>query len=110
MAPFDVKVVTSMTGAVTTNFFANAPEYHLPPMSRYMPVEKHIANLAKAHDPNTTVTAEHYAQQVVGDVLGGASGRIWRGGMATVMRWAVMVLPTWVIVRLVRIRVGVSGC
>lgn len=110
MAPFDVKVVTSMTGAVTTNFFANAPEYHLPLTSRYMPVETHIADLAKGHDPNVTVTVEHYAQKVVGDVLGGASGQIWRGGMATVARWAVMVLPTWVIVRLVRVRVGVGGC
>lgn len=44
-------------------------------------------------------TAEKYAEKVVGDVLGGASGRVWRGAMATSVRWVVMLMPTWLLVR-----------
>jgi len=103
MAPLGVKVVTAMTGAVTTNFFANASEYHLPPASRYTPVEKNIADMAKGIDPATRITAEEYAERVVGDVIGGASGRIWRGTMATTVGWLVILTPTWLRVRLMRI-------
>lgn len=102
MAPFDVKVVTAMTGAVTSNFIANAPEYHLPPASCYTPVEKNIADMVKGINLPTPIRAEEYAERVVGDVIGGANGKIWRGAMATTAGWLVMVTPTWLLVRLMR--------
>lgn len=103
MAPVGVKVVTTITGAVNTNFFANALEYHLPPTSSYIPVEKIIADLAKGIDPSRQITAEQYAERVLRDVMGGASGKIWRGKMATTVRLVMVGMPTWLLARPTRV-------
>jgi len=39
-----------------------------------------------------------YAERVVRDLLGGANGRVWRGELTVVVRWAVRVVPVrWVV-------------
>ncbi|KAK9364913.1 hypothetical protein V1509DRAFT_451451 [Lipomyces kononenkoae] len=98
MAPFGVKVLTVMSGTVDSNFFRNVPEYKLPTTSRYIPAEKSIAVRAQGEDIQDGMNAEKYAEMVVNDILQGAYGKIWRGNMASVVRYASMMLPTFILV------------
>jgi len=100
LKPLGVKVVTVITGSVGTNLFANAPEHHLPEGSRYAPAEKEVAARATGNDVGAqNMPVDDYARSVVGDVLGGSTGRIFRGKMATMVRVVTTVFPTSLIVR-----------
>ncbi|KAK3692078.1 oxidoreductase [Podospora appendiculata] len=98
LKPFGVKVVTVITGAVETKLFANAPEHHLPVGSLYAVAEKEIASRATGTDVGAqTMSREAYARSLVGDVLHGATGKVYRGKMATLVRLVTSLFPTWVI-------------
>ncbi len=86
MAPFDVKVVTVITGVVGTNIMTNVSEIKLPPDSQYWPVEKNIAARARGVDVRKKMRKGAFAEKVVTDVLGGANGKIWRGELASTIR------------------------
>ncbi|KAK9482080.1 hypothetical protein V1527DRAFT_477521 [Lipomyces starkeyi] len=97
MAPFGVKVLTVVTGVVESNFFENTPEYKLPATSRYKPIEARIATRARGEDYQSRMNAQKYAHRVVNDVLQSASGKIYRGKMASIVRYASAYLPTFVL-------------
>ena len=100
LVPFDVKVVTVMTGAVKSNFFINSAVFKLPSTSPYMPLEKKIAPLAEGRVPDDKLKMDphKYAERVVSDVVGGAKGKIWRGRLAT-CTWLVSIfLPGFILV------------
>jgi 1-acylglycerone phosphate reductase len=42
--------------------------------------------------------SEDYAEKVVGDILGGATGKIWRGSGAPIKRYLSPILPQSVVV------------
>ena len=92
LAPFGVKVLTIMTGAVKTNTLAEGKNFKLPPSSLYSSIEKVIAARAMGEDGVPRTDASAYAEQVVSEVLGGADGRIWKGSFASVNRF----LSSWV--------------
>ena len=94
LAPFGVTVLTVNTGAVSTNGFANGVNFKLPPTSRYKSIEKEIAARARGEDGTPRMEASVYAEKVVGDILGGCSGQVWRGGYASVVRWVLSRLPS----------------
>lgn len=78
MAPFGVKVLTILPGPVHTNM--NNPTTLAPSTlpgddSIFKPAEK---NIAEAHVP-VRMPAEKFAEKVVGDILSGATGVVWRG-------------------------------
>ena len=98
MKPFGVKVVTVITGSVESNIFVNAPEHHLPPGSLYGSAEKAIANRATGKDVNQHSTREDFAHSLVSDILGGASGKVYRGKMSTTARLVLTYMPTFIIV------------
>jgi 1-acylglycerone phosphate reductase len=81
MTPFNVKIMAILTRAVNTNFYANARsnDFKLPPTSRYLPLEETVRKYANGED-HTAVSARQYADKVVGDILGGAKGKIWNIG------------------------------
>lgn len=93
LAPFGVKVVTVQTGGVSTNTFAAGAQFKLPQTSRYKSVEKEIAARAKGEGGTPQMTPSVFAEKVVGDVLGGANGPIWRGGYASIVRIVSSWLP-----------------
>ncbi|KAK9428985.1 hypothetical protein V1505DRAFT_314633 [Lipomyces doorenjongii] len=97
MAPLGVKVLTVVTGTVDSNFFVNTPEYKLPSTSRYMPVEKSIVARARGKDIQSGMNKEKYADSVVNDVLRGVNGKVWRGKLASIVRYASTYLPTFVL-------------
>lgn len=99
LAPLGVKVMTLMTGVVTSQIFDNAPQNSLAETSYYTPAAEEIAALTSGrmvvpHAMSATV----YAQRVVDDALGGRSGLRFRGNMASVVQWATWLLPTWLMV------------
>ena len=94
LAPFGVTVLTVNTGGVRTNGFADGANFKLPPTSRYKSIEKEIAARARGEAGMLWMESSVYAEKVVGDVLGGCSGQIWRGGYAWVVRWVLSRLPS----------------
>ena len=42
--------------------------------------------------------AEMYAESVVGNVLAGKEGNIWRGTFASILRYCYMILPGFLMV------------
>lgn len=95
LAPFSVKVLTVVTGGVTTSFLANSTVPDLPPQSRYLAVTKEFKALAKGEDGLDRTPSDKFADDVVRDVLSGCSGKTWRGAKATLTRYATPVLPMW---------------
>lgn len=106
MAPFGVKVMTVHTGAVSTNNFATGKNFKLPETSRYKSIEKEIAARARGEDGVPRIEAAEYAERVVGDVLGGSTWQIWRGGYASIVRYTSAWFPASVSVS----RVGTVSC
>ena len=98
LAPFGITVVTVNTGAVRTNGLANGANFKLPPTSLYKGIEKQIAARARGDDGMPRTEPSVYAERVVGDILAGASGQIWRGGYASVVRFMLSKLPAWIAV------------
>ncbi|CAF9919647.1 hypothetical protein IMSHALPRED_004685 [Imshaugia aleurites] len=93
LAPFGVGVVTVNTGAVNTNTLASGANFKLPAGSVYKSIKKEIAGRARGEDGTPRMEPSVYAEKVVGDVLGGARGQIWRGGYASIVRFALSKLP-----------------
>ena len=98
LAPFGVKVSTIITGAVETNIMTNGPAVKLPSGSLYKATEKTILARARGEDVAGKMKPTEYADSVVSDILGGATGKVWRGGMASMVRHSTSILPTYVIV------------
>jgi 1-acylglycerone phosphate reductase len=90
LEPFGVKVITVMLGNVKTNM-SDASTLPLPKESRYLAVEDTIK---AAHGKFTFVPVEVFAKQLVDKVLGGATGKVWGGQNASLIRWLVPFLPT----------------
>jgi NAD(P)-dependent dehydrogenase (short-subunit alcohol dehydrogenase family) len=98
MAPFGVKVVTVAAGTVETNIFRRSDEPILPADSLYKAAEKEIQGLADGSLVKAAMPPAKFAKKVVDDVLGGATGTIWRGKFATVGWFMFSFMPSWLIV------------
>jgi 1-acylglycerone phosphate reductase len=100
MKPLGVKVVTVICGAMETNLFANSPEHRLPADSLYKAAEKEIAMRATGRDVTQRSKCVDFARDLVKDILQGSSGKVYRGAMASSIRFASTCVPTSVLVRL----------
>jgi 1-acylglycerone phosphate reductase len=83
-APFNVKVVTVITGAVKSNLIDNIAVIHVPESSPYFPIREAIEKrtfLAGDKD----MPGEEYAKRVVNDLLRGPRPLLWRGTFATLV-------------------------
>ncbi|KAK5167336.1 uncharacterized protein LTR77_007035 [Saxophila tyrrhenica] len=110
LAPFDIKVLTLVTGAVKTEFYTNIKEggkpITLPPDSPYNPIRKHIETMMngslagmKGHDRlqvtrSTIATALRYSW---------LSTRYVRRGFGALKIWLMqLLLPVWLVDRWAR--------
>ncbi|KAB8274791.1 hypothetical protein BDV30DRAFT_248340 [Aspergillus minisclerotigenes] len=98
LAPFGVKVVTVTAGTVQTNIFRPVEEIPLPPDSIYKAASKQMVGIANGKLIQGAMAPAEFAKRVADDVLGGATGVIWRGTMATIGRIMYTLLPTWLMV------------
>ncbi|GKZ26391.1 hypothetical protein AbraIFM66951_003153 [Aspergillus brasiliensis] len=94
LAPFGVRVVTIMTGVVGSNLWTRAPELNLEG-SRYAAASKEMMDIATAANTGGTMPCSEYARRVVDDLVGGKTGLIWRGKMASIGWFLTSFMPTW---------------
>jgi len=100
MAPFDVKVLTVVTGGVKSNIART--ERRLPEGSLYKRIERNYERRQK-HSQEVGMDTEVYAREVVGEVLEDgwsvgrwwSNGEVWAGAKWRVVWWAE-VLDRWV--------------
>ena len=86
-APFNVKVVTIVTGGVKSNLFDNTAVIPVPESSPYFPIRDAIEKrtfLAADKD----MPGDEYAKKVVNDLLSRPRPLLWRGAFATLI-WFV---------------------
>lgn len=100
LKPFGVKVATVITGAVETNLFNNGPAHELPGYSRYKIIEKEVNLRITGKDQEARLgKREDFARSLVGDLLKGASGRVYRGNMSTLIKIFTAYMPSLIMVR-----------
>ncbi|EKG20606.1 hypothetical protein MPH_02133 [Macrophomina phaseolina MS6] len=97
LQPLGVRVVTAVTGSVKSNVFANGPPLRLPAGSLYAAAEHEIAARAAGMDVERDLpqTLEQYSRNLVADVLGGASGKVYRGKHASTVDFLASWLPAF---------------
>lgn len=93
LQPLGIGVLTVITGTIRTNLQNNTTVRPLPADSLYQPVQPYFdAMYAGTAHPNK-MDAHVYAQRVVSDVLGGATGHVYRGTNSTTACYAASFLP-----------------
>lgn len=101
LAPFGVKVVTIMQGAVATTVHNDTPTLPLPEGSLHTPIAKQFEDRIKGKGAvHLLGSRDVFAERVVSDLLRGASGRIYRGNLSTAMGFLKNWLPEWIMVSL----------
>ena len=95
LTPLGVTVVTVNIGAVRINTLVSGADFSLLVASRYKSIEKEIAGRARGEDETPRMNASMYAEKVFNDIMGGASGQIWRGGYSSIVRFALSKLPVF---------------
>ncbi|MCJ1394804.1 hypothetical protein MMC18_007684 [Xylographa bjoerkii] len=95
MGPFGVKVVTVVAGVIETNFSANLPDLKLPSNSVYLPIKTEVDAVANDRVLPTAMDVDVFAEKLVGDVLHGANGLVYRGKLATLSWFMSNFLPAW---------------
>ncbi|ESZ94015.1 oxidoreductase, short-chain dehydrogenase/reductase family [Sclerotinia borealis F-4128] len=84
LAPFNVKVLTIVSGAVKADIYKKPGEFSLPPDSIYAPIASKVADVAEGKTNPEMMETHAYALKVVADVLKERNGLVYRGNWATV--------------------------
>ncbi|KAF2681877.1 oxidoreductase [Lentithecium fluviatile CBS 122367] len=100
LAPFNVKVITIITGAIKTSFKANVPVPQLPPDSRYQPIKKNLEDISSGVNIKKAGSSDKFAEEVVADVLRGVTGKVWRGPDSGLAKFGKTWFPTWLMDRI----------
>ncbi|CAI6333591.1 unnamed protein product [Periconia digitata] len=92
LAPLGVRVLTVLTGGVTSEIENNAEKVVLPENSYYRSIEKDIQPSSNW----TGLPADKYAEWLTDKTLDGKStGQIWKGESTGLVRWVGPFLPQW---------------
>lgn len=91
-----MRVLTLITGGVTTNFLANIPTIVLPESSYYLGIKEIIEN--QPEQVPFGVSPEKFAREVLYQVEKKRTGKYWIGGMVGFARLALWLLPEWLLV------------
>ncbi|KAH7318408.1 hypothetical protein B0I35DRAFT_451285 [Stachybotrys elegans] len=108
LAPFQVKVLSIVTGALKTNGQTHFNDWALPTDSRYLPVESTIHNRARGQEGAPRMDARDYSRRVVATIIGGATGKFWYGASAGAVKFGTSYLPTWLMDKGVQINTGLD--
>jgi len=93
LQPFDVKVITIVTGGVKSNIARI--DRTLPPDSVYLPIDTEYQRRTK-HSQEVGMPAEKYAKSVVSQVLVRRPKRnVWEGSASWLVWFASTFLPAW---------------
>lgn len=96
LEPFDVKVVTVVTGGVKSRIARN--DWQLPRDSIYLPIEAEYLRRTK-HSQEVGMPNEKYAKSVVSQVLGGRHKRqFWEGSFSHIVWFLTTFMPARIFV------------
>lgn len=95
--PFNILVISLVTGAVATNVMSHS-NMNLPENSLYQKALPEIQTRGVGDDVSNKSTPADFAREVVKDVLGGAAGPVWRGSMASMVKFISRYMPTGILV------------
>lgn len=107
--PFDVKVVTAVTGGVKSNIAANAtPQMTLiSDDSIYQPLQEEQQKRQQVSQVGQSMNTDEYAAGIVQKVLGSnPPPRIWRGNFAFAIWILSTFMPYWVTATIMSRRFG----
>ncbi|KAI4865979.1 NAD(P)-binding protein [Hypoxylon rubiginosum] len=94
LAPFHVKVLSVVTGAIKTMGQTHFDDWKLPEGSLYTPVESTIRDRARGQEGAPRMETADYAKRVVSEIIKGKSGKFWYGASAGVVKFGATWLPT----------------
>jgi 1-acylglycerone phosphate reductase len=98
MAPFDVKTISIITGAVKSNSHTRYESWSLPETSLYTSIQPDFINRASGNDGAPRMDAHQYAEGVVTKILNGNHSKFWYGASAMVVKFATSWVPTsWMV-------------
>ncbi|KAJ5408655.1 hypothetical protein N7509_002538 [Penicillium cosmopolitanum] len=98
LQPFNIRVISLVTGSVATNVMSHN-DLSLPESSLYQKALSEIQTRGVGKDVSSKTPPAEFAHDVVKDVLGGASGPVWRGAMASMVKFMSKYMPTAVLDR-----------
>ncbi|THC90317.1 hypothetical protein EYZ11_010216 [Aspergillus tanneri] len=93
LAPFHVQVLSIVTGAVKTMAQSHFGDFQLPDTSLYKPIEDKIAAHARGEDGRERTELMTHCRKVVEEIIRGASGKIWCGSYAGLVKFATSFVP-----------------
>ncbi|KAH8433014.1 SDR family oxidoreductase [Aspergillus melleus] len=105
--PFDVQVISLVTGSVATNLLTHA-NIRLPKNSLYLKASEQIQLRGMGQDVQSKDTPAEFASKLVSDVLGGATGLVWRGKMASMICFLSKLAPMWFMDLALTLRTGLE--
>ncbi|KAJ5134308.1 hypothetical protein N7526_005673 [Penicillium atrosanguineum] len=97
VAPLNVRVLTLITGGITTNFLANIPTLLLPENSYYHGIRNIIEE--QPQQVPFGVSPNKFAREVLYQVEKGTTGKYWIGGATGFARLSLWLLPDWLLDR-----------
>ena len=98
MQPFNVTVLSVVTGAVDTLGNTYFTDLKLPKGSIYAPIESTIASRAQGHDGVKRASRKEYARKVVAEVARGVGGKMWCGSHAGGVKFGETFVPQSILV------------
>ncbi|RHZ48467.1 hypothetical protein CDV55_101639 [Aspergillus turcosus] len=107
LQPFGVRVVSLVTGSVATNVMSHA-DLSLPENSLYHKAIEEIRRRGVGEDVQTKSAPADFAKEVVKDILGGASGPVWRGALTSMVNFMYRFVPTALLDRAMKSGTGVD--
>ncbi|KAJ3550275.1 hypothetical protein NM208_g65 [Fusarium decemcellulare] len=93
LQPLGVRTITLLTSGVKTGSFAHYEGIELPETSHYYEVRQFIHDIADGRLQEGAITPRQYATQVVRAVEKGATGNVWAGTSAFMIRLACWLSP-----------------
>ncbi|KAL3458902.1 putative hydroxybutyrate dehydrogenase [Aspergillus heterothallicus] len=108
LAPFGVRVVSLVTGAVESQGKTHCDGMRLPEDSLYKSIEGDIIQRASWNDGVSREDTMKWANTVVAKIVGGSSGLLWAGGAAGTMWLFEKILPAWIFDKLMTMGQGLD--
>ncbi|KAI0471518.1 oxidoreductase [Xylariaceae sp. FL0804] len=92
-----IRVITILPGVIDSKLHDKGISFDLPPASRYSPIKNIIAGWASGEAlPKDSLSADKFAELVVGDILGTDKGLVSRGPYAALLRRIGHWAPIWI--------------
>lgn len=96
LEPLGVRVITVAMGMVKSEFFsAYKGEVKLPEDSYYKTIKSALDKMMNPAPDDKQLSTEAYAERVANDVENGKSGKIWVGGLSSLVRIGNWMFPVW---------------